>query len=322
MNGGNSASMVRYVDHTYRDFSRYVQEGGDLPKHKKCDRNFPARVHQMLSDPANSRAVTWMPHGRAWKIIDKELLVSEVLVNYKITCTKYESFSRQLNAWGFKRLYQSGPDLGCYYHENFLRDIPELTWLILRLPANLGKATPYPAGEPNFYRISERFPLPPPPPPGTGGTSNAANDSSEVRSGRDSTAGGADDASCLSLMRQQWQRQAQASAPGYPAPAPAPRAQFVPPYGQSLGWGGNDAYAQTQHFQPTMPSQALQFNQAQVATSLHQQQLRQQYGNNFTFPPSNAGCVNPMASSFDFRFDQAAGQGGGDLNLEPAPYMG
>ena len=33
--------------------------------------------------------------------------------------------------------------------------------MIKRLPPNQGKTTPYPTGEPNFYRISERYPLHP-----------------------------------------------------------------------------------------------------------------------------------------------------------------
>mmetsp|Transcript_26301 Transcript_26301/g.44879 ORF Transcript_26301/g.44879 Transcript_26301/m.44879 type:complete len:385 (-) Transcript_26301:178-1332(-) len=49
--------------------------------------------------------------------------------------------------------------MGCHYHECFLRGKPELTCLIRRLSPSQGKATPYPAGEPNFYRISEIFPL-------------------------------------------------------------------------------------------------------------------------------------------------------------------
>ena len=54
-------------------------------------------------------------------------------------------------------------DFGCYYHECFLRDLPDLTCLIRRLPTNLGKSTPYVEGEPNFYLVSEEYPLPPPP---------------------------------------------------------------------------------------------------------------------------------------------------------------
>lgn len=54
------------------------------------------------------------PHGRAWKILDKERLVSEVIPNYYV-CKKFESFTRQLNGWGFKRLHQTGPGTCSYF---------------------------------------------------------------------------------------------------------------------------------------------------------------------------------------------------------------
>jgi hypothetical protein len=50
----------RYVDHTYQDFSRYLQQGGEIPKHKKSGSNFPARLHHMLEDPNNSHIIAWM----------------------------------------------------------------------------------------------------------------------------------------------------------------------------------------------------------------------------------------------------------------------
>ena len=48
------------VDHTYHDFSRYVLEGGELVREKKSDNNFPAKLHQMLSDPDLSHIIAWM----------------------------------------------------------------------------------------------------------------------------------------------------------------------------------------------------------------------------------------------------------------------
>ena len=77
--------------------------------------------------------------------------------------SKYRSFIRQLSGWGFRRLHQSGADFGCYYHEAFLRDIPELTVLMKRVPANQGKPKPTIEGEPNFYLSSRLRPLTPPP---------------------------------------------------------------------------------------------------------------------------------------------------------------
>ena len=59
--------FIKYVDHTYRDYSRYVEEGGELIKHKKSGNNFPARLHQMLTDAAASDqysdVIAWMVRG-------------------------------------------------------------------------------------------------------------------------------------------------------------------------------------------------------------------------------------------------------------------
>ena len=56
--------------------------------------------------------------------------------------------------------------------------------MIKRLPSNQGKTTPYPTGEPNFYRISERYPLHPfsknHPSSSASATSSAASQSTEL----------------------------------------------------------------------------------------------------------------------------------------------
>mmetsp|Transcript_32826 Transcript_32826/g.73820 ORF Transcript_32826/g.73820 Transcript_32826/m.73820 type:complete len:376 (+) Transcript_32826:105-1232(+) len=157
----SASESVKYVDHTYRDYSTYLQNGGQLIKHKKSDKNFPVKMHRILSNPMYSHIITWMPHGRAFKILKREELIRDVIPGFFV-CSKYESFTRQLTAWNFKRLYASGPDEGCYYHEAFLRGMPELTCFIRRLPQNVGKSTKYPQGEPDFYRISAHYPVPPP----------------------------------------------------------------------------------------------------------------------------------------------------------------
>lgn len=133
-----NSPALRFVDHTYRDFSRYLEEGGQLIKHKKCEANFPSNVHKMLSDPAHSRVITWMPHGRSFKVLNKELLVSSVIPNYFV-CKKYESFARQMNGWGFKRLYQSGPGKIMYSSYSWLKTILifALTLLVIQIWAHI-----------------------------------------------------------------------------------------------------------------------------------------------------------------------------------------
>ena len=51
----------RYVDHAYHDFSRYtIEQGGEIPKHKKSGSNFTARLYHMLANPNNSHIIAWM----------------------------------------------------------------------------------------------------------------------------------------------------------------------------------------------------------------------------------------------------------------------
>lgn len=78
--------------------------------------------------------------------------------------SRFESFTRQLSSWGFKRLHQSGPDYGCYYHQCFLRGLPSLTALMERVSpkSKQGKRIPHAEGEPRFYLISQSYPLPHP----------------------------------------------------------------------------------------------------------------------------------------------------------------
>jgi hypothetical protein len=95
-----------------------------------------------------------MPHGRAWKIHNRELLMTEVVPKY-FTMNKYQSFQRQINGWGFKLLNQAGNDKGAYYHEYFSRGMPHLLVLIQRMPKGKMKELKYNSPstdkEPSFY---------------------------------------------------------------------------------------------------------------------------------------------------------------------------
>mmetsp|Transcript_40707 Transcript_40707/g.85520 ORF Transcript_40707/g.85520 Transcript_40707/m.85520 type:complete len:505 (+) Transcript_40707:142-1656(+) len=160
------------IDHTYRDFSQVkVSPEDDRQDDKGKNRpNFPAKLHEIVSNPAYQHIICWLPHGRSWKIVDKYLLTS-VVIPHHFSHAKFESFNRSVNGWGFKRLLNPGPDCKSYYHECFLRGRPDLTVMMHRL-VNPGKRLPDKSGEPNFYEISKKYPLPaslPPehkPPPG------------------------------------------------------------------------------------------------------------------------------------------------------------
>ncbi|KAK1740863.1 heat shock factor family protein [Skeletonema marinoi] len=158
--GEASGALPGFINCTYRDFSTHIEEGGKIQKHKKSDNNFPARLHAMLSNEQYSHIIAWMPHGRAWKVLDRRLLVEEAIPRY-FKQNKYPSFARQLSGWGFKRLLKKGPDMGCYYHECFLRGYPRLTTLMRRISPGMGKAkaTLNILTEPDLNAIAKQFPL-------------------------------------------------------------------------------------------------------------------------------------------------------------------
>jgi hypothetical protein len=64
--------------------------------------------------------VSFLPHGRAFKIHDAERFTNEILPKY-FRHSKWVSFSRQLSLYGFRRVRRESDDPGAYYHELFLR---------------------------------------------------------------------------------------------------------------------------------------------------------------------------------------------------------
>lgn len=67
--------------------------------------------------------------------------------------THFSSFQRQVSLYGFKRLTRKGTDHGVYYHELFLRGLPELCAHIARtrVKGNGVRQTSSPKTEPDFY---------------------------------------------------------------------------------------------------------------------------------------------------------------------------
>jgi hypothetical protein len=62
---------------------------------------FPAKLHEIVSNPEYEHIISWNPHGRSWEVKDKKLLVS-VVANEHFNHSSYDSFNRQVNIWGFK----------------------------------------------------------------------------------------------------------------------------------------------------------------------------------------------------------------------------
>ena len=70
---------------------------------------------EVLSHPAVNDTIAWLPHGRGFIILQKRKFSLEVMPNY-FKHSKFTSFTRKLNRWGFTRVSR-GPEMGAYYHK-------------------------------------------------------------------------------------------------------------------------------------------------------------------------------------------------------------
>lgn len=98
--------------------------------------------------------VCWQPHGRAFMVHKPKEFVQEVMSHF-FNQTKYASFQRQLNLYGFSRLTH-GPDKGAYYHNCFVRGKRHLCKGMIRqkIKGTKVRKSLSPEDEPNFYNMA------------------------------------------------------------------------------------------------------------------------------------------------------------------------
>jgi hypothetical protein len=117
---------------------------------------FPWKLHEMLDSMAKKQddsIVCWQPHGRAFMVHDPKGFVTRIMPDY-FNQTKYASFQRQLNLYGFSRL-SHGRDKGAYYHQCFVRAQRGLCRNMIRQKIKGTKVRRSLSAdeEPNFYSI-------------------------------------------------------------------------------------------------------------------------------------------------------------------------
>mmetsp|Transcript_1045 Transcript_1045/g.2202 ORF Transcript_1045/g.2202 Transcript_1045/m.2202 type:complete len:429 (-) Transcript_1045:52-1338(-) len=158
----------------YRDFANITENDPNLLKldrsNKSTDGNnhgkrlhrcrppggvdipFPRRLHMVLSkaeEEGFGHIISWQRHGRCFLVHEPKLFEQVKCLNIK-----YNSFQRQLNLYGFRRLSR-GADRGCYYHEFFLRGKAFLCQFIsrTRIKGTGVKSKLDPDTEPDFYSL-------------------------------------------------------------------------------------------------------------------------------------------------------------------------
>jgi hypothetical protein len=142
----------------YRNHSTEMDEDPLTPVtqagHVPC---FPAKMHAILANPELHNIVAWDDHGRSFRILKPKKFECDILPKF-FEHSKFSSFIRQANGWGFRRLL-SGPNRNSYYQEYFLRSMP---WLCkkMRRPKVGEKKGISVDHEPDLPIISLQFPVP------------------------------------------------------------------------------------------------------------------------------------------------------------------
>lgn len=123
---------------------------------------FPHQLHKLLEENKYENIISWQPHGRSFRIHNKEEFIEKVMRKH-FDQSKLTSFHRQLNLYGFTRQLENGPDKGGYFHKDFLRGHPHLCDSMTRVGKGKrakekeeklsGKCTTSAGPEPNFYKM-------------------------------------------------------------------------------------------------------------------------------------------------------------------------
>jgi len=160
------SGSMNMLDSSLFEFGQSVEKPRKQTSSYEVDMNlpFPIKLHYILSNPAFQDCITWLPHGRAWKVTDQKGFESKVIPKF-FRSDRMASFMRQVNGWAFNRITE-GPDMNAYYHEMFLRGIPNLSFEMRRPPkvkhaaaaARLASGAGF--GAPDFDRINKIAPLP------------------------------------------------------------------------------------------------------------------------------------------------------------------
>lgn len=87
--------------------------------------NFAEKLHLVLSSREYNHAVAWLPSGRSFCITNREEFAKQILPKF-FREAKFESFSRRLKRWGFRKAYTLGLSHVIFSHDLFHRDRPDL----------------------------------------------------------------------------------------------------------------------------------------------------------------------------------------------------
>lgn len=118
--------------------------------------SFPFKLQallDLLELKGESSVLSWMPHGRAFRVHDPSAFVRGLLPRF-LGMSKFSSFHRQLLLYGFTKCVANSADKGAYYHPSFIRGMPRLCREMKRTSIINGTETRNQSlHEPDFYSM-------------------------------------------------------------------------------------------------------------------------------------------------------------------------
>lgn len=163
MSVDSAAAASTYRDFLFEDLAKIKNELNMTDGKRKGPRGgvtdpFPSKLYEMLEETLSEgldHIITWQVHGRCFKINDFDVFARDLLPRY-FRQTKFSSFKRQMNLYGFRKVL-SGTDCGSYYHELFLRGRPDLAMILRRVGGKSAGGTtwrPFQGeDDPDFYTL-------------------------------------------------------------------------------------------------------------------------------------------------------------------------
>ena len=163
-NGNNER---KFVKHKYTDYSQELPTLSESLKlikayETKSKFPFPLKLHRALikaEEDNYGHVFAWLEHGRAFKVFNRKVFIAEVLPKY--IGLKYDSYLRQCNLYGFRRLTKASGELSrnAVYHELFLNG---MEFLSLRMrPTKVNGNNVKPANrfdqEPKFFDMPRSY---------------------------------------------------------------------------------------------------------------------------------------------------------------------
>jgi HSF-type DNA-binding len=121
----------------------------------QTDHSFPFKLHLMLENAQKDgydHIVSWLNDGTSFKVRNSEEFVDKVLPFY-FDQSKYESFRRQLNLYGFSRVGR-GKDRGVISHPFFVQADRSLCKKITRKPQTKSRTAKEVVSHPYWHRTS------------------------------------------------------------------------------------------------------------------------------------------------------------------------